>query len=161
VYVHGTAPEAVVNYYEVLGYPLLLVAVLEIILGIIILQQNPTRSPVNRAVAVFSFASAGYSLFGAIMYVRIAHGITDIDLFARASWIGWLSIPAALQVLYFLHDEKSRTGRLVGYVLYPFWTILLFITLFTDLVEPPGYKLNPYIDQHGPLENPARILGGS
>lgn len=160
MYGRGIAPEVVVNYYEVLGYPLLLVAVLEIILGIIVLHQNPARSPVNRSVAVFSFASAGYSLFGAIMYVRIAHGITDIDIFARASWIGWLSIPAALQVLYYLDNDKSRTARIIGYVLYPFWTILLLLTLFTDLVEPPGYRLNPYIDQHGPLENPARMIGG-
>lgn len=148
------------NYYQFLGYPLLLVGALEIILGILVLQQNPTRSPINKYVAVFSFSSAGYCLFTAIMYVRVAHGNYDNDFFARASWIGWFSVPAALQVLHLLHDEKSRTARVIGYVLYPLWTVLLFLTLFTDLVEPSGYKLSPYIDQHGPLENPARALGG-
>ncbi len=145
------------NRYELLGYPLFFVVALEIFLGLILLRQNPRKSPVNKAVAAFSFASAGYSLCTGVIYIRTSIGL-PIDFIARANWIGWLSIPAALQSIFYMRDEKSRKARTVGWVLYPFWAVMLALSLFTELVEPSGYSLNPPIDHTGPLENPARFF---
>jgi PAS domain S-box-containing protein len=147
------------TYFQIVGYPLLLVAAMEIILGGILLRHNPHNSPINKSVAAFSFFSAGYSLFSSIIYLRTALGL-DIDLVARANWIGWFSIPAALQFLYFMRDERNRTARIIGYILYPFWTVIYALCIFTDLVEPTGYSLLPPVDHQGPLENPARLAGG-
>jgi hypothetical protein len=58
-----------------------------------------------------------------------------------------------------MRNEKSRSARLVGYTLYPFWTIMLALSLFTELVEPRGYSLYPRVDHTGPLENAARLFG--
>lgn len=146
------------NRYDLFGYPLFFVLALEIFLGLILLRQNPRNSPVNKAVAVYAFASAGYSLFTAIIYVRTSLGL-PIDIYARLNWAGWLSIPAALQSIFYMHDEKSRMARNVGFVLYPFWSIMLVLCLFTELVEPSGYSLNPRVDHNGPFENPARLFG--
>src|SRR5574341_670438 len=147
------------SYFQIVGYPLLLVAAMEIILGIILLRQNPHNSPINKSVAFFSFFSAGYALFSSIIYIRTAFGL-DVDLYAKANWIGWFSIPAALQFLYYLREEKSRTARVIGLVLYPFWSAVYLLCFFTDLVEPAGYSLQPPVDHAGPLENPARLVGG-
>ena len=49
------------DLHLLLGYPLVVVAGLEVLLGIMLLSQNPRDSRVNRAVAVFSFASAAFS----------------------------------------------------------------------------------------------------
>lgn len=146
------------NLYNLLGYPLFFVAALEILLGFILLKQNTRNSPVNKAVAAFSFASAGYSLFTGIIHIRTDLGM-PIDFAARANWVGWLSIPAALQSIFYMRDEQSRKARLVGLVLYPFWTLTLVLSLFTELVEPAGYSLNPPVNHTGPLENPARAFG--
>ncbi len=146
------------NRYELFGYPLFFVVALEIFLGLILLRQNPRNSPVNKAVAVFAFASAGYALFSAIIYVRTSLGL-PVDTYARANWIGWLSIPAALQSIFYMREEKSRTARIVGWTLYPFWGLMLILCLFTELVEPAGYSLQPKFDSAGPLENFARLAG--
>lgn len=144
--------------YEIIGYPLLLVGVLEVVLAAVLLRQNPRKSPVNRSVAAFAFFSAAFALNTAVMYLRAGMGL-DIDLVARLNWIGWLSIPACLQVLYYMRDEKSPAAFRIGLVLYPFWTLLFFLSVFTDLVEVDGYSLIPYINKTGPLEDPARLIG--
>lgn len=148
-----------VNFYYSVGYPLLVVSVLEVILGIIILRQNIHRSPVNRSVAAFSFFAAAYALISAVILLRSAQGL-PVDLLARLNWIGWFMTPAALQFLYFMRDERSRMARTLGYVLYPFWTAVLLLCIFTDLVEPSGYSLVPRVDHAGPLENAGRFIGG-
>ena len=146
------------NRYDLFGYPLFFVVVLELFLGLILLRQNPRNSTVNKAVAVFAFASAGYALFSGIIYVRTSLGL-PIGIYAQANWIGWLSIPAALQSIFYMREENSRTARIVGWTLYPFWTFMLVLCLFTGLVEPAGYSLRPAVDGTGPLENPARFFG--
>ncbi len=146
------------NRYELFGYPLFFVVALEIFLGLILLRQNPRNSPLNKAVAVFAFASAGYALFSAIIYVRTSLGL-PVDIYARANWVGWLSIPAALQSIFYMREEKSRTAKIVGWTLYPFWGLMLLLCLFTELVEPAGYSLRPKFDSTGPLENFARLAG--
>lgn len=148
------------NLLRVLGVPLFAVSALEIYLAVVLLRQNPRKSPVQRAVAAFSLFSAAFALNTAVMYTRASMGL-DYELFVRLNWIGWLSIPACLQFLYYLRDERSRAARNIGYVLYPFWTLLLILCVFTDLVEVSGYSLIPYVNRTGPLENPARFIGGS
>lgn len=143
----------------ILGYPLFLVSGLEVILGVLLLKQNFRNSRVNKSVAAFSFLSAAFSLSGACMYVRFAKGLDHIP-FARFNWIGWLTIPAALQFVFYLREESSRMARIVGWVLYPFWTILLGLSLFTDLIVTDHYVLIPFENSSGPLENPARFIGG-
>jgi len=148
-----------VNLPQILGYPLLLVAGLEFLLGILLLRQNPHNSPVNKATAASAFAAAIWSFSAAFMYIRSAMGL-DYIFFARLSWIGWFSIPTALQSVLFLKDERSRRARIAGMVLYPFWTTVLALCLFTDLIVTDGYVPFPYRNSPGPLEAPMRLIGG-
>ncbi|OGW41249.1 MAG: hypothetical protein A2X57_01580 [Nitrospirae bacterium GWD2_57_8] len=104
------------TYYQIISYPLFLIGGLEIFLGLLLLRNNPRNSPVNRSVAVFAFFSAAYALCTAIMYLR-AHLGLPYDFFARANWIGWVTLPAGLQFIYFMKDEASRTARRIGYIL--------------------------------------------
>ena len=72
--------------FEILGYPLFIVAALEVVLGVILLRHNPRNSSVIRSVAAFSLFSAGYALFTAVMYVQAGQGL-DFSLPARSSSI--------------------------------------------------------------------------
>jgi PAS domain S-box-containing protein len=146
------------DVYQLIGYPLFIVAVLEVLLGMVLLTHNPRKSRVNKSVAILSLAAAGYSFFTALMYVRTSQGL-PVDLVARASWIGWFTPAAALQAIYYMQRENSRAARTAGLVLYPFWSIILVLCLFTDLLEPSGYSLRPYVNRTGLLENPVRLFG--
>lgn len=148
------------NLYEIFGYPLFLIAGLQVYLGSLILRHNPRNSPLNRSVALFAFLSAAYVLSNAAAYIRASLG-QDFGLFFRTAWIGWLSIPAALQFLYYLREDSSRMARIIGFILYPFWTIVLILTITTDLIEPGDQSLIPYINRKGPLEDPLRALGSA
>jgi hypothetical protein len=143
-----------------LGYPLLVVAGLEVLLGSMLLRQNPRDSRVLKAVAAFSFFSAAFSLSTALMYLRASSGLDHIP-FARLSWIGWFSIPAALQFVFYLRNERSDAGRLIGWVLYPFWGVVFGLCLFTNLIVTDHYQLIPFENRPGPVENPVRFIGGS
>ncbi len=147
------------DWLRVLGYPLLLVSALELFLGILLLKQNPRNSPVNKSIAAFAIFSCVFSLFSGIMYLRASLG-QDYNLFARLSWFGWLTVPAALQTIFFLRDEKSRSARVAGYILYPFWAAAALLALFTNLIVTQVYVLLPFSNLPGPLENPLRLIGG-
>ena len=136
------------NTAQILGYPLLLLSALELFLGLLLLRQNPRNSPVNKATAACAFAAAIWSLSAAFMYIRVSLGL-DFIFFARGSWVGWFTVPTALQSILFLKDEQSRKARIAGYVLYPFWTAVLCLSLFTDLVVTDGYVPIPYRNSPG------------
>ena len=146
------------DLYQVISYPLYAGAVLQIILGIALLKQAPRKSRAKRACAGLFFAAAAFLLSNAISYTLESQG-RDYNFFNRVSWIGWFMIPACLQFAYYMQDEDSRIARIVGYVLYPFWSVVLLLTLFTDLVEPGDPSLIPFIDLDGPLEKPLRFVG--
>jgi len=143
---------------EIIGYPLLIIATVEFLLGISLLRDNPRNSSVNRSVGAFSFFTAGFTLITGLMYVLASFG-RDITPLARANWVGWLMIPAAIQFLYYMRDENSRAARVAGYVLYPFWIVVLCISVSTDLIESGNYALLPFIDRSGPLGKPLRVIG--
>ena len=145
-------------HLEIIGYPLLIIAIIECLLGVSLLRDNPRNSSVNRSVGAFSLFTAAFTLITGLMYVLASFG-RDITLLARANWIGWLMIPAGIQFLYYMRDEKSKAGRIAGYILYPFWIIVLCISLSTDLIESGNYALLPYIDRSGPLGKPLRAIG--
>lgn len=144
---------------QILGYPLLPIAALELFLGLLIIRENARKSPVNRATAVCAIAAALWSLSTAFMYIRSALGL-DYMIFARFSWIGWFTVPSALQSMLYLEDERSRKARIAGWIFYPFWTLILALCLFTDLVVTNGFIPLPYQNSPGPLEMPLRLLGG-
>lgn len=144
---------------QILGYPLLPIGALELLLGYLLLRQNPRNSPVNKATAACVIAAAAWSLSASLMYIRISLG-QDYLPFARFCWVGWFTVPTALQSVMFLNDEKSRAARLAGAVLYPFWAVVLGLCLFTDLVVTKGYVPLPYRNSPGPLEMPLRAFGG-
>ena len=148
------------DLHLLLGYPLIVIAGLEVLLGAMLLSQNPQGSRVNRTVAVFSFISAAFSLSTSLMYLRAAVGLDHLP-FARLSWIGWFSVPAALQFVFYLRDPESDAARLVGWVLYPFWGVIFGLCLFTDLIVTDHYVLIPFENRPGPVENPARLIGGA
>lgn len=148
------------NLYEIFGYPLFIIAGLQVYLGSLLLRHNPHKSPLNRSVALFAFFSAAYVLSNAIAYIRASLG-QDFGFFFRTAWIGWLSIPAALQFLYYLREDGGRMARIIGFIVYPFWTIVLILTITTDLIEPGDYSLIPYINRKGPFEDPLRALGSA
>ena len=147
------------NSAQILGYPLLLLSALELFLGLLLLKQNSRNSPVNKATAACAFAAAFWSLSAAFMYIRVSLGM-DFIFFARASWIGWFTVPTALQSILFLGDENSRKARIAGYVMYPFWFAVLCLSLFTDLIVTDGYVPIPYRNSPGPLEMYFRMAGG-
>ena len=147
------------NSALILGYPLLVISALELFLGLLLLKQNPRNSPVNKATAACAFAAALWSLSAAFMYIRVSLGL-DFIFFARACWIGWFTVPTALQTVLFLKDEKSRKARIAGLVLYPFWFAVLCLSLFTDLIVTDGYVPIPYRNSPGPLEMYFRLAGG-
>lgn len=148
------------NLFKVFGYPLFIVAGLQIYLGALLIRYNPLKSRVNKSVAAFSFLSAAYVLANAVSYILSSMG-KDFNFFNRAAWVGWLSIPACLQFLHYLRDENSPAARRIGWVLYPFWTAVLLLTLLTDAIEPGDTSLIPYINRRGPLEDPLRLLGSA
>ncbi len=146
------------NVLSLIGYPLFIVALLEMVLGMLLLVNNPRNSRVNKSVAAFSFFAAAFALTTALMYVLASRG-RDVTTLARASWIGWLMIPAAVQFVFYLRDEDSRTARIAGRVLYPFWCVVLAVSLSTGLIEHGHYSLLPHIDRSGILGKPLRIAG--
>jgi PAS domain S-box-containing protein len=154
-----TGTGAAVTLYNTIGYPLLAISLFEITLGIVLLR-NPRKSRVQKALAALSFFSAAFSFTSASMYLRAGLGLS-IDWMARLSWIGWFTVPAALQILFFLKDEQGRLGNLIGSILYPVWLVLFGLCLFTDLIVRPGYSVIPFINHPGPLENPARLFGSA
>jgi PAS domain S-box-containing protein len=146
------------NSFEIIAYPLLPISAMELLLGFLLLGQHGRSNPVHRSVAAIAFFSSAYSLNTAVMYLMASRGY-DFIFFARLNWIGWFAIPAGLQFLYYLRSEASRTARSVGCLLYPYWTAVLALCLFTDMIVSPRYSLIPYGNQPGPLEVPARIVG--
>jgi PAS domain S-box-containing protein len=146
------------NSLEVIAYPLLPIGVMELLLGFLLLGQTRRSSPVNRSVAAIAFFSSAYALNTAVMYLSSSRGY-DFIFFARLNWIGWFAIPAGLQFLYYLRSGTGRAARRVGYLLYPYWTAILALCLFTDLIVTPGYSLMPYRNHPGILEVPARVVG--
>lgn len=145
---------------QILGYPLLLIAALELFLGLLLLKQNPRNSHTNRSAAACAIAAALWSLSAALMYIRLSQGM-DYLFFARFSWIGWFTVPTAIQTVLFLEDEKSRMARIAGWVLYPFWAIVLGLCLFTDLIVTDGYIPIPFTNRPGPIEMPLRLMGSA
>lgn len=146
------------NSFEVIAYPLLPIGVMELLLGFLLLGQTRRSSPVHRSVAAIAFFSSAYALNTAVMYLSSSRGY-DFIFFARLNWIGWFAIPAGLQFLYYLRSGTGRAARRVGYLLYPYWTVVLALCLFTDLIVTPGYSLIPYRNHPGILEVPARVVG--
>jgi PAS domain S-box-containing protein len=144
--------------YEIIGFSLLFIGTLELFLGIILLRNNPRQNPVQRAVTALALFSAAFSLNSGFMYLRASLGLS-IDLVARINWIGWFTVPAALQVLFFLKDGRGRFGRNIGIVLYPLWVVILGLCLFTDLIVAPGYSVIPFVNHYGPLEHAGRFFG--
>ena len=92
------------------------------------------------------------------MYLCASQG-RDVTPLARANWIGWLMIPAAIQSVFYLRDENSKAARIAGALLYPFWILILCLSISTELIEPGNYTLIPYVDRSGPLGKPLRVLG--
>ncbi len=146
------------NLYYLFGYPLFFITALEISLGILLLRQNVRNSPVNKSVAAFSFFSAAYVFCGAISYLLDFRHLS-FNFFNRFSWIGWFCIPAGLQFIYYLKDEKHPRARWVAYILYPFWGLVLLLTMITKLIEPGDLSMIPFVNREGPLENPLRLVG--
>lgn len=146
------------NTAQILGYPLLVISALELFLGLLLLKQNPRNSPVNKATAGTAFAAAIWSLSAAFMYIEVSLG-RDYLFFARFSWVGWFTVPTAIQTVFYLSDEQSRKARITGMILYPFWSVVLALSLFTDLIVTPGYIPVPYQNSPGLLELPLRTIG--
>jgi PAS domain S-box-containing protein len=144
--------------YEIIGFSLLFIGTMELVLGIILLRNNPRQSAVQKAVTALALLSAAFSITSGLMYLRASLGL-PIDLAARFNWIGWFTVPAALQVLFFLKDDRGRFGRTLGIVLYPLWTIILGLCLSTDLIVAPGYSVIPFVNHYGPLEHAGRLFG--
>lgn len=146
------------DLHSIIGYPLFIVAGLELLLGFLLVMQNPKNSPVIRSVALLAFFSAAFSLCTGLMYVSASLGL-DYSFYARANWIGWFTLPAALQFLYYSESRDSRTAYRIGLVLYPFWSVMLALSIFTDLIVTGNYILIPFSSRPGPLDNLLRFFG--
>src|SRR5574337_858319 len=146
------------NILELIGFPLLLVAALELLLAVILLKENPRGSRVNKSVSAFSVFTAAFALITGLMYVFASFG-RDITFLARANWISWMMIPAGLQFVFYIQDEDSRKARIIGRILYPFWFLVFCISVSTDLIERGNYTLIPYVDRSGLLAKPLRLVG--
>jgi len=109
-------------------------------------------------VAILAFFSAAFSLITGLMYVRASLGL-EYNFYARANWIGWFTLAPALQFLYYLENERSSRARIIGWVLYPFWTLMLALSLFTNLIVTNSYILIPFSNRPGPLDHVLRFFG--
>jgi PAS domain S-box-containing protein len=143
--------------YQIIAYPLLPIAAMELLLGFLLLTGNRRSSRLHGSVAALAFFSAAFALNTAVMYLTASKGL-DFNFFARLNWIGWFAIPSGLQFLLYFRSEESGTARRTGYILYTYWTVVLALCLFTDLIVTSRYSLIPYQNYPGPLEIPARIL---
>ncbi|MDH4163891.1 MAG: ATP-binding protein [Nitrospirota bacterium] len=148
----------VLNIHAILGYPLVFIAGLEFLLGLILLQQNPRRRPSIGTVAVLAYFSSAFSLCTGVMYIQASTG-ASYDLFARLNWIGWFTLVPALQFLYYLQDESGRAAPRIGWALYPVWTVALLLSVFSDLIVTRQYTLTPFRNVPGPLDQPFRLFG--
>ena len=92
------------------------------------------------------------------MYLRASLGLS-IDLTARLNWIGWFTVPAAMQILYYSQGRARPGGE--DDRLHPLSGLARHsrLCLFTNLIVTPGYSVIPFINHPGPLENPARLFG--
>ena len=43
--------------------------------------------------------------------------------------------PGFIQAMYYVEDEESRAGHIIGWVLYPFWVVVMILVVTTDLFE--------------------------
>ena len=146
------------DLHAIIGYPLFLVSGVELLLGFLLVKQNPKNSPVNRSVALLAFFSAAFSLCTGLMYSSASLGL-NFTFYARANWIGWFTLPAALQFLYYSESEDSRAAYHIGLILYPFWSLMLALSIFTNLIVTDNYVLIPFSNQPGPLDNLLRFFG--
>lgn len=148
------------NTYEIIAYPLIPVSIIELLLGFLLLRQPTRNSSVNRSVAAISFFSSAFCLNTAVMYLRVSNGYDHL-FFARMNWIGWFIIPAALQFTFYLRDSASRTARMIGYTLYPYWTVMLALSVFSELIVSREYVLLPFSNRPAPLETFGRLSGSA
>ncbi len=144
-----------------IGYPLFAAAALNFVLGAILvgqaaLRQRRRESILPYAVAT-SWASCLFCLTIGVAYVRASRGL-DYDFYYRGGWVGWLNIPAIIQLLYCLKGDDRRR-RIVGGALWIAWTAILILCLTTDLVETGASSLYPFVDRRGPFETAGRALG--
>lgn len=145
------------SLFQFIGVPLILIGALEFLLALILFRSNRKNSPVNKAVSAFSFFTGVFAFITGLMYVRASFG-HDITFLARSNWISWMMIPAGLQFVFYMRDERSRAARWAGLVLYPFWFSVFCISLSTDLIETGNYTLLPFVDHSGPLNKPLRLV---
>ena len=147
-----------INVFAVIGYPLLVIAGLGFFLGLVLLFQNPRRNPLNTSTAILFFAAGGYSLFAGLSYVLASMNL-NFDFTYRASWVGWIAIPALFHSVHILKNRKKGSARYIAIFFYFFWTAVLGLCLFTDYVERGAVSLTPFVDNSGPLEDLLRLTG--
>ncbi len=146
------------NLFDIIAYPLLVIALLECLLGIILITKNPRNLNANKSLAAMAFFSALWSLCAGVVYLQASMGL-DYDIFYRACWIGWFNIPAAFQFVYYFKDNNSKKARLAGLILYPTWILIYTLVLFTNVIEKGVVSLIPFVDRSGLIENPVRFFG--
>jgi diguanylate cyclase (GGDEF)-like protein len=140
--------------YQLLGYPLIALGIFQLILTVICLS----RAHANRAAllcAPVTGTSAIYSLSAGAVYL-LAHEGLDYGFAYRNCWIGWVTVPAIMQLLFYL-TGRERLNKYVTYPIYAFWIGVWILTLTTNYVDIPPASLLPYQEIEAPFE---KILRG-
>lgn len=144
---------------DILGYPLLAIALLEIVLGVALLRRGrDDGDPARPAAAVFFFTVAAFAFSAGLAYAAAARGL-EYDVFYRLCWTGWLAIPAGLHVVHALEGDRRKRSTVLVAALYAFWITVDVLALATDLVDRRPYSLVPYVDRSAPLESALRVIG--
>ncbi len=149
--------------YPVIGYPLLCFGIIEAWLGSIVLRRPPERNNLHLSAAAVAFSSALFCLSTGLAYVLASLDISNLiyQLAYRSTWAGWFVSVASLQLVFYIDDPKSRAARWSGWILWPTWIISYILVLTTDIFGAHATSLIPCVAKTGPLEMPARILGGA
>lgn len=143
---------------EWLGYPLLLLAVVHAVLGVMLLRRPLHRHAMTGAAAATCWTSSAACLATGIAYVNAANGL-DFDIAYRLSWISWLPLVGGIQVLLGTWDSSGRATRIAGWIGYPIAGAIAVLALTTDLVQAGRPHFLPFIDAEGPLSQPIEVGG--
>ncbi len=143
------------NKLHLIGVPLLLMGVIQFFFGVYCVLKVSKKNLASLYVAGFVFATGFFCSTISLSYIRAGLGL-DYSLYYRAGWIGYFAIPFWFSLFYELRGKHRPIQKWAIFMLYPFWTIVNYFNLTTNLIDIEPASFIPYSDQGGPLEIPTR-----
>lgn len=149
--------------YAIIGYLLLPIGIFEAWLGTILVRRGGKTEKARLSAGMVALSSALFCLSTGAAYLLASWEVDNViyALAYRSTWSGWFVTVACLQLVFYLDDPESAFARWAGFVLWPAWVASYLLVLTTDIFGAHATTLIPYVAESGPLEMPARIVGGA